>query len=73
VQRADAVLELLDEVLLVAAVVRLRDDLGLRQLAVVRDVEEVAEVRADAELAALLVDELYDPALARRDSCVGFA
>jgi len=31
VQGANAVLELLDEVLLIAAVVRLRDDLGLRQ------------------------------------------
>src|SRR6202167_3663216 len=58
VQRADAALELRDEVLLVAAAVRLRNDLRLRQLAVVRDVEEVAEVRADGALAALLVDQL---------------
>jgi hypothetical protein len=56
VERADAALELRNEVLLIAAVVGLRDDLGLGQLAVVGDVEEVLEVRGDADLASVLVD-----------------
>src|SRR6187402_486295 len=45
------------DVLLVAAVVGLVDNFLLSQAAVVGDVEEVAEVSADAELAALLFDE----------------
>ena len=55
---ARAIFQLLDDVLLSAAAVGFCDHLGLRQGAVVGDVEEVAEVGADAELTALLFDEL---------------
>ena len=60
VQCTHAVLELLDDVFLAAAVVGLGDDLVLAQRPVVGDVEEVPEVSADAELAALFLDELAE-------------
>jgi phage-related protein len=58
VQRPDAILELLDDVLLVAAALGLGNDLALSQLAIIGHVEEVAKIGADAELAALSLDEL---------------
>src|SRR5512146_1042880 len=58
VQRVGAVFELLDEVFLRAAAVGFGDHLLLCQRAVVGDVKEEAKVGADAELPALLFDEL---------------
>ena len=66
VQGPNAVLELVDEVLLVATMVCLGNDLLNRHGAVVRDVEQVAVERVEAALVALFVDEL-----AHDDDAVG--
>ncbi len=54
----DAVLELLDEVLLVAAIVRLEDHIARRESPLVRDEEEVAHVVEELLLALLDRDVL---------------
>ena len=47
-------LQLLDQVLLVAAVIRLTNDLLCREVSVVRHVEEVPKVRAEGALSPVL-------------------
>ena len=57
-QRTHTALQLLDQVLLVAAVIRLTNDLLCREVSVVRHVEEVPKVRAEGALALFFHDEL---------------
>ena len=67
-QRVDPVLELLDDVFLVAAVVGAGHDLGGGQVGAGGDVEEVADLVDEGLLAAGLAD-----VLAQRDDAVGSA
>ena len=65
-QRSHAVFKLRDQVLLIAALIRLEDHFGWRHRAVVRDVEEIANLVEERELAPLNSD-----VLAERDDAVG--